>query len=71
MELVTVFQTFNQGEAQLITSRLEAAGFPVHLAQEISASTGYPTSNGILVQVPDDQATDARALIASTEDSPE
>ena len=74
MKLVTAFQTFNPAEAQLIRSRLEAAGFQAHVAHELSALSmeGYSMSTGgVLVQVPDDQVEDARALIHSAEDSPE
>ncbi len=68
MELVTVFRTFNPAEAQLIASRLEAAGFPVHLDHELAAFSmdGYSmATGGVLVQVPDDQAKDARELVTS------
>ncbi len=66
MHLVTVFQTFSPIEAQLIRSRLEAANFQPHVAHELAAlgMEGYTAAaGGILVQVPDDQAEDARALI--------
>ncbi len=68
MSWVTVFQTFNPAEAQLIRSRLEAASFEVNVAHELSALSmeGYSlATGGIQVQVPDDQAEDARALLAA------
>jgi hypothetical protein len=66
MELVTVFRTFNPGEAQLIRSRLEAAGFAAQVTHELAALSmeGYSMSTGgVRVQVPADQANEARALI--------
>jgi len=72
MSLVTVFRAFSPADAQLVRSRLEAAGFFVNVANEVSALCldGYSlAAGGILVQVPDDQAQDARALIESKDPS--
>jgi hypothetical protein len=72
MQLVTVFQTFNPAQAQLIRSRLEAAGFLALVKHELSALSldGYSmAAGGILVQVPEEVAADARALIDSADDS--
>ena len=72
MKLVTVFQTFNPAEAQLIRSRLEAAGWLAQVKHELSALSmdGYSmAAGGILVQVPDDVAEDAKALLNSADDS--
>ena len=66
MELVTIFNSFNSADAQLIRSRLDAAGFQAEVLHELSALTteGYSlTTGGIKVQVPADQAEDARALL--------
>jgi hypothetical protein len=65
MQLATVFQTFNPAEAELIASMIEAAGIPVHLAQEDSAlSIGSAmTTGGVFVQVPEERAEEARTLI--------
>lgn len=74
MQLTTVFQTFSSAEAQLIRSRLDAAGFSAHVAHELASLSmeGYSmTTGGILVQVPEDQAEEAKALIHSTGDSAE
>jgi hypothetical protein len=74
MELVTVFRAFSPAEAQLVSSRLEAAGFAVHVAHELSALAmdGYSMSTGgILVQVPADRAEEAAALIKAEPDSGE
>jgi hypothetical protein len=70
MELVTVFRTFNPGEAELIRSRLDAAEFDVTLTHELAALSvdGYAlAAGGILVQVPDTEAENAKALLASVE----
>jgi len=72
MELVTVFQTFNPAEAELIRSRLDAAGFLAQVKHGLSALSidGYSmAAGGILVQVPEDAAEDAKALIHSADDS--
>ena len=74
MPLVTVFRASNPGEAELIRSRLDAAGLHAGVAGELTAvgMEGYASSTGgILVQVPDDEAEEARAIIASgTPDQP-
>jgi len=66
MQLATVFKTFNSAEAQLIASMLEAAGIPVHVAQEES-SLNVPgaamITGGVFVQVPEERAEEARVLI--------
>ncbi|MBM3836261.1 MAG: DUF2007 domain-containing protein [Verrucomicrobia bacterium] len=68
MQLATVFKTFSPAEAQLLRSRLEAAGFSAHVTHELSALSmeGYAmAAGGILVQVPEERAAEARALIDS------
>jgi hypothetical protein len=68
MEFVTVFSAFNPAAAELVRSRLEANGFLVNVKHETSALSmdGYAmAAGGILVEVPEDQAADARALIQS------
>jgi hypothetical protein len=67
MALVTVFSAFNPADAQLARSRLEAAGFHVEVLHELSALSmdGYAmAAGGILVQVPDDEAADAKEFLA-------
>lgn len=66
MKLVTVFQTFNPSEAQMQRSRLEAAGLDAVVKNELAAiTTAAPVSTGgIQVQVPEDQAEAARALLS-------
>ena len=66
MRLVTIFQTFNPAEAQLIRSQLEAADFQVFVAHELAALSmeGYAlAAGGVQVQVPEAEAADARALL--------
>ena len=66
MDLVTVFTAFNSAEAQLIRSRLEAAGLRAFVQDELSALSidGYAlAAGGIKVQVPDVDAELALELI--------
>jgi hypothetical protein len=68
MSLVTVFKALNPMDAQLVRSRLEAADFHPTVTHELSALSldGYAlAAGGILVQVPDAEADDARELIAA------
>ena len=72
MEPVTVFTSFSPAEAQLVRSRLEAADFDAIVTHELAALSmdGYSmATGGILVQVPDDYAAEARALIESANPS--
>jgi hypothetical protein len=71
MELVTVFSTFNPAEAELIRNRLELADFDVNIKNDDSARAwgGGIVSGGLFVQVPDDQAPDAKALLESPEET--
>lgn len=74
MQLVTVFRSFSPAEAQLIRSRLDAANIPAEVMNELAALSmdGYSmAAGGILVQVPDDFAAEARALIESASASPD
>jgi Putative prokaryotic signal transducing protein len=67
MELVTVFSAFNPADAQLVRSRLEAAGFHAAVMHELSALSmdGYAmAAGGILVQVPEEEAADAKEFLA-------
>ncbi len=65
MQYVTVSQCVNQAEADMLVSRLQAAGFPVLLHSEFAA----PTSGALQwrVQVPEDRAEDALTLLAAEE----
>lgn len=67
MSLVTVSTAFNPADAQLTRSRLEAAGFDAVVTHELSALSldGYAlAAGGILVQVPEEEAADAKAFLA-------
>jgi hypothetical protein len=71
MKLVTVFTAFSPAEAQLVRSRLEAAEFHPFVRDELSALSmgGYSVgAGGIAVQVPEDEAEDAREFIAAPGD---
>jgi hypothetical protein len=71
MSLVTVFNTFNPLEAQLICSRLDAAGLNAVVTNETSAlsTEGYSmTVGGVQVQVPDSQVESAREIIAAKDE---
>jgi len=73
MELVTVFRSFNPADAQLIRSRLDAAGIPATVTHELSSLSieGYAlAAGGVRVQVPDDRAEEAQALIAAANEPP-
>jgi hypothetical protein len=67
MQFVTVFPTFNSAEAQLVRARLEAAGFHPFVANENAAPWigGYSTATTINVQVPEEEAAEAKALLAA------
>jgi hypothetical protein len=66
MSPVTIYRAFNPAEAQLVRSRLEAAGFHPFVADELSALSidGYAiTAGGIRVQVPENEADDVREFL--------
>jgi len=68
MSLVTVSSAFNPADAQLTRSRLEAAGFHAVVSHELSALSldGYAlAAGGILVQVPEEEAAEAREFLAA------
>jgi len=64
--MVTVSRAFNPADAQLVRSRLEAAGFHAVVTSELSALSldGYAmAAGGILVQVPDTEAEEAKQFL--------
>jgi hypothetical protein len=65
MNLVTIFTAFNLAETQLLRARLEAAGFHPFLANENVSSWlgGFSTATTIRVQVPENEADDAKEFI--------
>jgi hypothetical protein len=74
MSLVTVLRAFNPADAHLVRSRLEAAQFHAVVTHELSALSmdGYAmAAGGILVQVPTDEANDAKEFLAADAPSDE
>ena len=72
MQMITVSTAFNPADAQLVRSRLEAAGFYPVVKNELSALSmdGYGLAvGGILVQVPEAEGADAREFL-NAPDSP-
>jgi len=72
MSLVTVYTTFSPIEAQLICSRLDAAGLLATVTNEaaaLSVEGGAITVGGVHVQVPEGQAEHAREIIAAKDDA--
>jgi hypothetical protein len=66
MDFANVFTALNPADAQLVRSRLEAAGFHPNVLFENSAlgCDGYALAiGGILVQVPEAEAADAREFL--------
>ena len=66
MEPVTVLRCFNLTEADLVRSRLEAAGFMAQVIHDTAAlgTEGYSLAiGGVKVQVPAEEAEEARAFI--------
>ncbi len=66
MSPVTIFKAFNPAEAQLVRSRLEAAGFHAFVIGELAALSmeGYSqAAGGIRVQVPESEAADAKEFL--------
>jgi hypothetical protein len=73
-EPITVFKAFSVAEAQLVCSRLEAAGFESVVTHELAALSmeGYSmAAGGVRVEVPAEQAEEARAFLASSEPLPD
>lgn len=66
MKPVTVYKAFNPADAQLVCSRLEAAGFHPFVADELAALSmdGYAlATGGIRVQLPDSEYAEAREFL--------
>lgn len=66
MQLITLHTAFNPADADLVKSQLEAAGFHPFLKNDIAALSleGYGlTAGGILVQVPETEAAEAKAFL--------
>jgi hypothetical protein len=70
-EFVTVFTSFNPAEADLVASRLEAAGLKPEVFNQLSALSmeGYSlATGGIQVKVPAAQGEEAKAILAVDEE---
>ncbi|MGE3308556.1 MAG: DUF2007 domain-containing protein [Limisphaerales bacterium] len=70
VELESVFVTVNAAEAQLIRSRLAAAGLNPEVDPEIDPMSieGFTLpGGGIQIKVPASQAEEARAILAAGE----
>jgi hypothetical protein len=68
MEPVSVFKANNATEAQVVCSRLRAAGIPAIVQNELSAMIGGGLSlepDGVRIDVPASQADAARELLES------
>ena len=68
MGLVKVYMAFNSADAQLVWSRLDAAGFHAEVFNEIAALAmdGYAlAAGGIQVKVPESEAAEALAFLAA------
>ncbi len=72
MNLVTVYTVFSAADAQLIRSRLEAAGINAIVSDETASLSmeGYSmAAGGIRINVPENQDSEARALIGDRSDT--
>jgi len=68
MTLETIFSSFNSAEAQIISARLEAAGFHPSVTDEIASMSmeGYSmATGGIRIKVPETEKDAARGLVES------
>jgi hypothetical protein len=69
MKPVVIFTTFNQAEAQLVRSRLEAANFHPFIANENVAQWlgGLSTATTLRIEVPEVEATEAKAFLDASQ----
>jgi len=66
MSLVTIFKAFSPIEAEMTRARLETAGFHAVVIGDLAAMSmeGYSVATGgIRVQVPEDEAAEAREFL--------
>jgi hypothetical protein len=73
MKMITVYRTFSIAEAQVVRSRLEAAGFHPEVANEIASVSidGYTqAAGGVQIQMPEPEAVAARQLIDDSQQGP-
>jgi len=67
--LITIHTSFNPADAHLVRSRLESAQFHPVITHELSALSmdGYAlAAGGILVQVPEDEAEEAKTFLTES-----
>jgi hypothetical protein len=69
MKPVVIFTTFNQAEAQLVRSRLEAANFHPFVANENVSQYlgGFSAATTLRIEVPESEADEAKAFLAAPE----
>lgn len=67
MKAVTIYKTFNQADAQLIRSRLEAANFHPFIANENVAQWlgGLSNATTLRIEVPEVEAAEAAEFLAA------
>jgi hypothetical protein len=67
MDFSTVYRSFNEADAMMVQSRLEAAGFEAHIVNDIAAATTAApiTTGGVWVQVSADRAEEALQFLAA------
>ena len=65
MKLVTLATNFNLADAELMRSRLEAAGFHPFIANQLSAGWigGSSTATLLHIEVPEVEAADAKEFL--------
>ena len=71
MKPVTIYRAFNPADAQLVCSRLEAAGFHPFVADELAALSidGYAlAAGGIRVQLPESEYVEAQEFLDAAEE---
>ena len=69
MQMITVFTAFSSADADLVNSRLDAAEFHQFIVHELADQGMDVASGGIRVQVPEDEAEEARAFLAAPPES--
>jgi hypothetical protein len=72
MKPVTIYKALNPADAQLVCSRLEAAGFHPFVADEIASLSmeGYAlAAGGIRVQLPESEYAAAREFLDAPTES--
>jgi hypothetical protein len=65
MDFATVFTAFKLDEAQLVCSRPEAANFHPVIINEYSTIELCGGGGGVVVQLPEAEAADAREFLAA------